>query len=588
MGIDPVDLRVMWDRLIHVTEECWATIWRTAFSTIIGEAQDFGVELLDADGRSLAHSPRSMPVFNLPLPRAVAALMARFPRESLQEGDVLVTNDPWVCAGHLFDVAAVTPVFRRGTLVGIVGSIAHCSDIGGSKDSARVREVYEEGLQIPPMRLYRAGECNRDLFDLIAANVRQPATVIGDIQAQVAANLVGARRLLEFMDEYGLSDLGPLAREIQDRSEAAMRAAIAALPDGVHVGAATCDGVAARLTLPVAVRVAGDALTVSFAGAPPEEPRGGVNCTYSYTAAHAAYALKCLLAPDLPSSHGAFRPITVEAPEGSVLACRRPASVGVRTRVGWYIATAIFQALADAMPDRVKAHTASPLSVTAYGDGFNDHMLLGGGNGAWRGGDGQSALLFPTSAANVAVEMFEARTPVLVEKKALVAGSGGAGRWRGGLGQEVVLRKLWDDGAPVLVAAHVEGARVDVPGLFGGAPGARAGGWVARGGGPLEAAAVGDPAPEGAVGGAGRHSAPGHATGGGGGESAPAGSTTGPAGGQALPHAAAGEGNAGGGAPAREAAWEPIPPGGAVVLTRADERVILRVGGGSGYGQPPG
>ena len=509
-----VDLRVMWDRLVHITEECWLTIWRTAFSTIIGEAQDFGCELLDPDGGSLAHSPRSMPVFNLSLPRAVAALVARFPRESLREGDVLVTNDPWVCAGHLFDIAAVTPVFRRGRLVGLVGSIAHCSDIGGSKDPAGVREVYEEGLQIPPMRLYRAGESNRDLLELIAANVRRPETVIGDIQAQVAANVVGARRLLEFMDEYGLEDLGPLAAEIQSRSEAAMRAAIAAVPDGTHRGEAWCDGVDWPLRLPVEVRVAGDALTVDFAGAPPQEPRGGVNCTFSYTAAHAAYALKCVLGPDLPANHGAYRPIEVLAPAGSVLACERPASVGVRTRVGWYIATAIFRALAAALPERVKAHTASPLSVTAYGEGFNDHMLLGGGNGAWRGGDGQSALLFPTSAANVAVEMFEARTPVLVERKRLLPASGGAGRWRGGQGQEVVLKKLHDDGAPVLIAAHVEGARVDVPGLFGGAPGARAGGWVERVG-------------------AGR---------------------------------------------------APLPQGGTVVLRATDQRVVLQVGGGSGYG----
>ncbi len=510
-----VDLRVMWDRLVHITEECWLTIWRTAFSTIIGEAQDFGCELLDPGGGSLAHSPRSMPVFNLSLPRAVAALVARFPRESLREGDVLVTNDPWVCAGHLFDIAAVTPVFRRGRLVGLVGSIAHCSDIGGSKDPAVVREVFEEGLQIPPMRLYRAGEPNRDLLDLIAANVRRPETVIGDIQAQVAANVVGARRLLEFMDEYGLDDLGPLAAEIQSRSEAAMRSAIAAVPDGTYTGEAWCDGVEVPLRLPVAVRVAGDALSVDFAGAPPQEPRGGENCTYSYTAAHAAYALKCVLAPELPANHGAYRPIAVTAPPGSVLACARPASVGVRTRVGWYLATAIFRALAGALPDRVKAHTASPLSITAYGEGFIDHMLLGGGNGAWRGGDGQSALLFPTSAANVAVEMFEARTPVLVERKRLLPGSGGAGRWRGGLGQEVALRKLHDDGLPVLIAAHVEGARVDAAGLFGGAAGGRAGGWVER-----------------------------------------------------------------------DARRDPLPPGGAVTLHGAGERLVLQVGGGSGYGAP--
>jgi 5-oxoprolinase (ATP-hydrolysing) len=134
---DPISLEIMWSRLINITEECWVTIWRTAFSTIIGEAQDFGCELLDAHGHSMAHSPRSMPTFNLTLPRAVKEILTVIPPASLADGDVLVTNDPWICAGHLFDIAVVTPVFRGGRLVGLVGSIAHCSDIGGIKDSGR-------------------------------------------------------------------------------------------------------------------------------------------------------------------------------------------------------------------------------------------------------------------------------------------------------------------------------------------------------------------------------------------------------------------------------------------------------------------
>jgi len=146
---DPVSLEILWSRLINVAEECWITIHRTAFSMIIGEAQDFGCELMDARGETLAHSPRSMPVFNLTLPRAVKALLGYFPPETLEEGDVLITNDPWICAGHLFDVALVTPVFRGGGIVGLVGSIAHCSDIGGTRDTMSVREIYEEGLQIP-------------------------------------------------------------------------------------------------------------------------------------------------------------------------------------------------------------------------------------------------------------------------------------------------------------------------------------------------------------------------------------------------------------------------------------------------------
>ncbi len=158
---DPVSLEIMWSRLVTVVEEMWHTICRTAFSLIVSEAQDFACDLLDARGDSLAHSPRAMPVFNLTLPRAVKALLEKFPPETLQPGDVLVTNDPWLCAGHLFDIAVVTPVFRNGTLVALTGTVGHVGDIGGTKDSLRAREIYEEGIQIPPMMLYRGGSAER-------------------------------------------------------------------------------------------------------------------------------------------------------------------------------------------------------------------------------------------------------------------------------------------------------------------------------------------------------------------------------------------------------------------------------------------
>ena len=231
---DPVSLEIMWSRLVTIAEEMWHTICRTAFSLIVSEAQDFACELLDPHGETLAHSPRAMPVFNLTLPRAVKALLAKHPAETLRPGDVLVTNDPWLCAGHLFDIAVVTPVFRGGRLVALLGTVGHVGDIGGTKDSLRAREIYEEGIQIPPMMLYRAGEPNHDLLALIAENVRKSEEVLGDIHAFIAANARGAERLLAFMDEYGMHDLAALAAVVQGRAEAAMRAAIAHLPDGEY------------------------------------------------------------------------------------------------------------------------------------------------------------------------------------------------------------------------------------------------------------------------------------------------------------------------------------------------------------------
>lgn len=475
---DPVALEVMWSRMINITEECWTTIWRTAFSTIIGEAQDFGCELLDVRGESLAHSPRSMPVFNLTLPRAVKALLQEFPAHTLREGDVLITNDPWICAGHLFDVALVTPVFRRGRLVALVGSIAHCSDIGGTRHYQNVREVYEEGLQIPPMKLYEAGEPNRTLFALIERNVRKSEMVLGDIHAQHGANLVARERLLAFLDAYDLDDLSELADEVQGRAEQAMREAIAAVPDGVYRSTVRFDGLGDPLELSVAIHVDGERMRVEWDG-PAQLPQGGINCTLNYTAAHTVYALKCILTPDIPSNAGCFRPIEVVAPAGSILNCDYPAAVNLRTHTGWYCAPAVFAALAEVLPNGVQAFTGLPMGAGAYGvdtDGsvYNDHLFQGGGQGAGARGDGKNALLYPTSAGNTSIEMFETRTPLVVEEKALIADSGGDGKHRGGLGQRVRVRKLRDDGRPALLSLHPQGMIVATPGLAGGRAGRRA------------------------------------------------------------------------------------------------------------------
>lgn len=471
---DPVSLEILWSRLIHVTEECWITIRRTAFSLIIGEVQDFGCELLDAQGNSLAHSPRSMPVFNLALPRAAKALLAAFPESDLEPGDVLITNDPWLCAGHLFDVALVTPVFRHGRIVGHVASVAHCSDIGGTRDSLSVREIYEEGLQIPPMKFRKAGRPNDDLIRLIRQNVRGPDKVMGDLQAQVSANEVGSRRLLAFMDEYDFDDLADLAQVVQGRAEKAMRDAIAAMPDGTYSHSVDFDSVGTPLRFQAHVHVRGDTLHVEW-DAPPQLERGAINSTLNYTEAHTTYALKCMLTPDIPSNAGCFLPITVSAPEGSILNCRYPAGVNSRTNTGWFVAPALFGALAKVLPDRVQAFTGLPMTVGAYGsddDGtYNDFLFQGGGQGASANGDGQSSLLYPTSAANTSIEMFEVRTPMLVEEKGYIADSGGAGMHRGGLGQRVEVRKLVDDGRPTLVSSLPYNVETPIPGLEGGAAG---------------------------------------------------------------------------------------------------------------------
>jgi 5-oxoprolinase (ATP-hydrolysing)/N-methylhydantoinase A len=480
---DPIALEIMWSRLITVVDEMWLTVCRTAFSLIISEAQDFACELLDPSGETLAHSPRAMPVFNLTLPRAVKALLARFPAETLQPGDVLITNDPWLCAGHLFDIALVSPVFRNGRLVALTGCVGHVADIGGTKDSLKARELYEEGLQIPPLKLVDAGAPNQTLYALIRENVRNPDQVIGDIQSFIAANAMGGERLIAFMDDYGLDDLTDLARVVQDKAEGAMRAAIRAIPDGTYHASVSNNPLGDVLTYPLALTIEGDRITLDFDGAPPQLPRGGLNCTLNYTAAHATYPLKCMLTPEVRGNAGCYRAFTVTAPEGSALNCTRPAAVNMRTRTGWYIAPNVFRALANAAPDRVQAPTGLPTAVTVYGHDaegrfYADHLFVGGGQGASHRTDGVSALLWPTSAANTSIELFEQRVPVLVEEKTYVADSGGAGRHRGGLGQRVRMRKRLDDGRSTFASLYPEGARLVADGLFGGCAGGMAFGGV--------------------------------------------------------------------------------------------------------------
>jgi 5-oxoprolinase (ATP-hydrolysing) len=396
---------------------------------------------------------------------------------------VLVTNDPWLCAGHLFDIAVLTPVFRDGRLVGHVGTVGHVSDIGGTKDSLKAREIYEEGIQIPPLKLFNAGEPSAELFALIAENVRNPTQVLGDIHSFIAANAVGAERLASFMSEYGMHDLQALAAVLQGRSETAMREAIAAIPDGVYASEVTNNPLGTPLRYPLKVIVKGDAIELDFAGAPPQLPQGGLNCTLNYTAAHATYPLKCMLTPSVRGNAGCYRPFTVTAPEASVLNCDKPMAVNLRTRTGWYIAPNVFGALGKAAPERVQAATGLPVAITIYGrDGegriYSDHLFMSGGQGGSAAGDGVSALLWPTSAANTSVELMEQRVPVLVLEKAYIPDSGGPGRHRGGLGQRVRVRKLADDGLATLASVYPEGVGIEVPGLFGGSAGRSARGVV--------------------------------------------------------------------------------------------------------------
>lgn len=480
---DPIGLEVMWSRLVNVSEEMWSTVCRTAFSLIISESQDFGCAILDPSGETLAHSARVMPVFNLTLPIAVKAILKRYPVETMTPGDVYITNDPWLCAGHLFDLAIVTPVFHQDRVVALMGTVGHVGDIGGSRDSLNVTELYEEGMQIPAMKLVNAGVENEDLFRLMGENIRDSEQVLGDVRSFISANATGAARMRSFMEEYGMHDLKAFAKVVQQLSEKAMRDAITGLEDGVYLSEISNNPMGETMTYPLKLTVHGDEIELDFEGAPPQTKKGGINCTMSYTTAHATYPIKCMLTPNVRSNAGCYRPFTVKAPKGSILNCDKPAPVSLRTRTGWYLAPNIFRALADAAPAVTQSFSGLPSLLSFYGksdDGalFYDLLLLGGGQGASAASDGKSSLLWPTSAATSSIEMLESRSPIVVWEKSLMTDTGGAGQFRGGLGVRVSVSRRFDTGHDIRAIVSPEGVGLPVDGLFGGQSGITAHGVI--------------------------------------------------------------------------------------------------------------
>ena len=475
---DPVSLEIMWSRLVNITEEMWTTTLRTAVSTIIASANDFGCEVLDSQGRSVAHAYRSMPVFNMTMPNVTKEILKKYPVSSMQPGDVFLTNDPWMCAGHLPDIAVVTPAFYQGKVVAFAGNIANTSDIGGSLDAKNVRDSYEEGIFFPICKLYHQGEPNELVFDMFRWNVRAPDMVLTDLEAQVAANASGCERVVAFLEEYALPDLEDLSAAIRGRSQEAMRAAIAEMADGEYTNEVFTDGMGVPLKIAVKLKVEGDAISVDYAGSSPQIDHGGINCTMIYSLGHTLYTLACLLTPEVPVNEGCFAPIRVTAPEGSIINCTFPASVGSRVNTGWYIHGAIFQALSAVLPDRIQAGNGLMSILQTYGveaDGrvFNTHFFCGGGRGATSGGDGTGHNMFPSSASNVPIEVFELNSPVLINAKEFVQNSAGPGKFRGSSGERVSMSRLAGHPHPLHIYLHPHRLSFAAEGAFGGKPGTK-------------------------------------------------------------------------------------------------------------------
>ena len=476
-GIDGVSLGLFWSRLISIADEAAATLRRTAFSTIVRESNDFAVVLMDADGNCLAENTIGVPAFLGVLSRALRSLLQAIPRRDWREGDRIITNDPWIGAGHLPDLIMAAPVFHDGKLVAFSGTVAHLPDIGGVIFSADCRDFYEEGLRIPPMKFIAAGCENADVAQLIRANVRLPDQVILDIYAQVSAHAIAARGLKEFLADAGLRDLAEISMALQERADRAMRNAIAAIPDGTYQASITADGYDGKPThIACELTVDGSTLRVDYAGTSNQVDRG-LNSVYNYTYAYTVYPLKCALDPVTPHNEGSYRAITVDAPLGSILNPRFPAPCNARQLTGQLLTGALYKCLAQVVPERVLAESGNAPTLRVVFNGldrkgapFSQMLMCSGGMGASASSDGHACTAFPSNTGSGSVEAFEAFAPLVLRRKQLVADSGGRGKYRGGLGQEIEIEIA--STSPVSVSLMSD--RTDNPpeGLLGGEPGA--------------------------------------------------------------------------------------------------------------------
>lgn len=467
----------MWNRLISVVNEQASALMRTSFTTIVRESGDLSAGVFDVQGNMIAQAVTGTPGHINAMATCIHHFLRVFPAETLQRGDVLITNDPQKTSGHLHDFTVITPIFKGDRLVAYFGNTCHVLDIGGIGLSTDARSVYEEGLFLPITKLYAGGTPNQELLRILAANVRTPEPVLGDIHAQAACNDVGGARLAEFMDEFDLDSLDALSTAIIDRSEQAMRRAIAAMPGGVYANDVWADGYEEPVHLKVTVTKSGDAMAVDWAGSSPESRRG-INVVLNYTHAYTTYALKCALAPEVPNNEGSFRPVSVTAPPGCILNAQPPAPVGARHILGHYLPGVIFGALAEALPERVTAEGAANiwnLQITGHdgaGRPFTYVWFSCGGAGARPTKDGLNATAFPSGISGVPAEVIEQLSPVVVHRRELRADSGGAGRFRGGLGQTLDFGVRTD--RPYRFSPLFDRLHHAAAGYAGGKPGAKA------------------------------------------------------------------------------------------------------------------
>lgn len=486
-NFDPVELEILWQSLISTVNEQARALQRAAFSPIVREAGDLANAVFDRQGRMVAQAVTGTPGHINSLAIGAAKMLEEYPLDSLEPGDVLITNDPYKTAGQLLDVTVLVPAWRNGVPIAFFGSTIHHTDVGGYGIGAGGRDVFEEGLWIPICKLMRRGERNPDVWKFILSNVRQPDHMAGDLHAQMASGEVGAQRLSTLCDAHGLDDIEVLAEEIISRSEAATRESIQTLPSGVYRSSAVLDlADGSEIDIVCSIEVDSDSgeITVDYAGTSEASP-WGINVVKNYTHAYTTFTVRSVLNPDIPNNHGSLAPIKVVAPEGSIVNAIPPQPGTARHVVGMFLPNALLKALAQIRPDDAMAEGSGAVWTMQVNGNYPDNspfitamFTYAGGVGARASKSGLSACSYPTGVSAVPIEVVEASAPIRFRQKSLRPDSGGDGAQTGGLGQtiefSVATEKAWQLNAVTSRLSHAP------EGLFGGEPGA-AGGFTVNG-----------------------------------------------------------------------------------------------------------
>jgi N-methylhydantoinase B len=495
-AVDAISVGIIRSGLVSISREMGVTLRQTAYSTIFNEGADFSCGLFGAQGQLIAQG-EFLPIHLGALQFAVRAAIDEVGPGAFDPGDTVLLNDPYRGGSHLPDLTAVSPIFVDTELVGFAANRAHHADVGGGVSGSfysRARENFQEGLRVPPVKLYRRGELDHDIANLILNNVRVPSDMRGDLEAQVSANRTAVKRFREFCGRYGTETIDRVVDEICLQSERRMRAVIRSWPDGDYVGEDYMenDGIVDEpIRIRVTIRVRGDKLTVDFEGTG-RQARGPINAAPGMTASAVYLTLQAATDPTIPANDGCYRPITIDAPPGCLVNPDFPAACTGGNECAHRIVNTVMRAL-SALPHgpRVMAcdhGSSNNLFIDAL-DVRGDRTILyqypEGGWGALPFKDGVSALFSVMgNCPNTPAEALELRFPIRLVRYELRQDSGGAGRWRGGLGTRRDYEILSEEADLAFVADR---CKIPPYGLAGGAPAAPGGYRVDRGAGLQDA-----------------------------------------------------------------------------------------------------